>query len=265
MLSELSLKNKRSKSIGMAGVVVTISMLSAATTMAQTDSTNVLGEPNPISVQLSQIGQPVPSSVIVEANGLEWVWASPGALNGGYTNGIDVGHDGFVFATQAQWALRPPIAAFRNPDKCASPWFDYTYNNCDWGDAALEVYEGYGTYGSAPTEEYPAGPDGNYPMHPLGETWLVRIANEPPTADAGGPYLTPVNGSVMFDGSGSSDPDGNTLSYAWTADGGSLNDATLQMPTYTADSVPGIWNVTLTVNDGTVDSRANRFSRRFRS
>lgn len=136
----------------------------------------------------SMIGQPVPASVIVVHNGLEWVWASPCALNG-CTAGIDVGHDDFRFATVAEWALRPSADQFRNPDKCASPWFDFTHNHCDWADASQATDDNFhnccslSTYGSAPAGE--GGPTGGYgdPMHPVAETWLVRgqVDNTPPT------------------------------------------------------------------------------------
>lgn len=131
----------------------------------------------------SALGQPVPASVIVVYNGLQWVWASPCALNGGCTSGIDVGHDGFVFATVEQWALRPPISAFRDPDKCAAPWFDHDWNHCDWADAALDTEFhnalGLSTYGSAPAGV--GGPAGGFgdPMVALAETWLVRDGTPP--------------------------------------------------------------------------------------
>ena len=73
--------------------------------------------------------------------------------------------------------------------------------------------------------------------------------NQAPTAVAGGPYLVAVNASVDFDGSGSSDPEGDTLTEIWTAAGGSVAGNT-----YTAGSEAGIFDVCLTVNDGTVDS-----------
>lgn len=85
------------------------------------------------------LGQPVPSSLIVTHNGLEWVWASPCADNGCTANML-IGHDGFGFATLDQWVLRPPVSAFGGPfegdaGKCASPYFDQRWNHCDWNDA----------------------------------------------------------------------------------------------------------------------------------
>jgi PKD repeat protein len=68
-------------------------------------------------------------------------------------------------------------------------------------------------------------------------------------ADPNGPYLGPLE--VCFDGTGSSDPDGDPLSYSWNFGDG--NTGTGATPCYTyADA--GIYDVCLTVNDGTVDS-----------
>jgi PKD repeat protein len=44
----------------------------------------------------------------------------------------------------------------------------------------------------------------------------VSVDNRPPVASVGGPYSAIVGQSILFDGSGSSDPDaGQTLSYSW--------------------------------------------------
>src|SRR5207237_2488196 len=40
--------------------------------------------------------------------------------------------------------------------------------------------------------------------------------NHPPTAAAGGPYTGNEGAALAFDGSGSSHPDGDALTYAWT-------------------------------------------------
>jgi PKD repeat protein len=60
-------------------------------------------------------------------------------------------------------------------------------------------------------------------------------ANQPPTAMA---TATPTTGSapltVNFDGTGSSDPEGSPLTYAWDLDGdGAYDDSTASRPTYT--------------------------------
>jgi hypothetical protein len=92
------------------------------------------------------------------------------------------------------------------------------------------------------------GRGGNGNWH-LVEITLDATLNESPTANAGGPYLVAVGQQVTLDGSGSSDPDSDSLTEAWTVDGGTVSGNV-----FTAGSVPGIYDVELVVNDGTVDS-----------
>ena len=80
---------------------------------------------------------------------------------------------------------------------------------------------------------------------------VFRIANHPPTANAGGPYAGTRLQAVSFSGAASSDPDGDALSYAWDfGDGGTAPGVA---PTHHYAGV-GTFTVTLTVNDGTVPS-----------
>ena len=47
-------------------------------------------------------------------------------------------------------------------------------------------------------------------------TWsFTTLPNQMPTADAGGPYSGTVDHTIVFDGSGSSDPDGSIVGYRW--------------------------------------------------
>ncbi len=74
----------------------------------------------------------------------------------------------------------------------------------------------------------------------------VSGGNLNPTADAGGPYSAIVGSEVSFDGSGSSDPEGSSLTYFWDfGDGNSSSDTN---PNHTYSST-GTYTVTLVVTD----------------
>jgi hypothetical protein len=82
--------------------------------------------------------------------------------------------------------------------------------------------------------------------------------NTRPVADPG-PSQTVMRGdTVMLDGSGSYDDDGDPLTYHWTLEKPEGSDAVLSdqnaiMPTFVAD-VAGEYTATLIVNDGKIDS-----------
>jgi len=50
--------------------------------------------------------------------------------------------------------------------------------------------------------------------------------NQPPVADAGGPYIVNEGSPVVLDASGSTDPDGDTMSYDWDYENDGTYDAT---------------------------------------
>jgi len=77
--------------------------------------------------------------------------------------------------------------------------------------------------------------------------------NTAPVADPGGPYLGAINTAISFDGSGSTDADDDPMTYAWTFYEGDIEGGTGAAPTHSYDSA-AIYNICLTVNDGTVDS-----------
>ena len=80
-----------------------------------------------------------------------------------------------------------------------------------------------------------------YPEHDY-----VPPADEPPVANAGGPYSGTAGVEVQFNGLGSSDPDNAIATYAWTfGDNGTGTGATPQH-TYNTD---GTYDVSLTVTD----------------
>jgi|GEM_PF-3620009 len=79
------------------------------------------------------------------------------------------------------------------------------------------------------------------------------IPDDPPIADAGGPYVGFPGEAIVFDGSSSSDPDGYLTRFMW--DFGGINVKFGQSVSYLFDS-PGTYKVYLTVfdNEGNHDT-----------
>jgi PKD repeat protein len=122
------------------------------------------------------------------------------------------------------------INANAQPGWCSGT--DSEGRTCTWSDL----------YGSSLSP--PAGVGGDLDPVPGGE---------PPVADANGPYEGFVGQPVLFDASGSTDPDGNQTiaSYTWNFGDGSpevtVTTDTVEH-TYTAE---GVYNVSLIVTDDT--------------
>jgi RHS repeat-associated protein len=76
---------------------------------------------------------------------------------------------------------------------------------------------------------------------------ITAGGNQNPVADAGGPYTGRVNKPVQFDGSGSYDPDEDSLTYSW--DFGDEGIGIGVNPSHTYSSI-GTFTVILTVSDG---------------
>jgi uncharacterized repeat protein (TIGR01451 family) len=97
------------------------------------------------------------------------------------------------------------------------------------------------------------GPDGALYYADFDGGTIRRIAysaNQPPIASAtGSPTNGPAPLTVNFNGSGSSDPEGGPLSYAWDLDGdGAFDDSTAVSPSHTYTQ-PGSYNARLRVTD----------------
>ena len=91
-----------------------------------------------------------------------------------------------------------------------------------------------------------AGNDGLGGVATAATAILVSNVNRAPVANPGGPYSGLANVPVNFDGSASSDPDGDPLTYMWAfGDAGSGTGAT---PSHTY-LTGGTFTVTLTVTD----------------
>jgi uncharacterized repeat protein (TIGR01451 family) len=97
------------------------------------------------------------------------------------------------------------------------------------------------------------GPDGALYYADFDGGTIRRIAyalNQPPIASAtGSPTNGPAPLTVSFDDSGSSDPEGGPLTYAWDLDGdGAFDDSTTVTPTCTYTQ-PGTYDARLRVTD----------------
>ncbi|MGH2925424.1 MAG: PKD domain-containing protein, partial [Solirubrobacterales bacterium] len=108
--------------------------------------------------------------------------------------------------------------------------------------------------GAAHPVDLQIGPDGNLYYADLTGGTIRRISyasgNQSPIAVA---KATPTSGGVplkvTFDGFGSSDPDGDHLSFSWDLNGdGTYGDSIAARPTYTYSS-PGVYKASLMVTD----------------
>jgi PKD repeat protein len=165
-------------------------------------------------------------------------------------------------ATIGQVTNEPPVADPNGPytgtagmpvtfDGSGSTDSDGTIASYDWnfGDGAS------GT-GVSPTHTYAA--DGVFTVSltvtdDAGATdsatttaTIGQVTNEPPVADPNGPYTGTVGVAVVFDGTGSNDPDGTIVAFEWDFGDGNTGTGETPSHTYAAD---GTFTVTLTVTD----------------
>lgn len=122
----------------------------------------------PIVAQTPINPPPVAANAYIMFGGFDWVWASP--CSGGCSQIIF--QDNFRYATVDEWVNRPSPYDFLDPNgnyfdegygmmRCGSPWFDLSYDHCDFGDAV----NGFVTSGPL---------NGDYGGN--NETWLIREA-----------------------------------------------------------------------------------------
>jgi hypothetical protein len=92
--------------------------------------------------------------------------------------------------------------------------------------------------------------------HSEWDLFVVKLEeNQPPTADAGGPYSVAEGSTVVLDGAGSSDPDGDVLTYDWDLDGdGVFDDYTGPDPVFGPKDDNGSFTVSVQVTDPSGES-----------
>ncbi len=116
------------------------------------------------------------------------------------------------------------------------------------------MYNEYALTRGTVLSQFP-GEDGRW-----GTRWgSIRVADNPPTADAGGPYQLDEGASLSLDASLSSDPDSDPLTYSWDVNGDNVfGDATGVSPTLSWAQLsalgitdgPSTFNVRVQVDDG---------------
>ena len=86
----------------------------------------------------------------------------------------------------------------------------------------------------------------------------ITVQDRAPTAMAGSNSSVLPGNTYTLDGSGSSDPDGDTITYAWTQTAGTpvtLDTSVVGKATFTAPLQPGVLQFSLVVNDGELSSQ----------
>ena len=84
-------------------------------------------------------------------------------------------------------------------------------------------------------------------------TAIVTVMNHAPVGSAGADATVAANAPVALDGAGSSDADGDPLTYKWVQTAGpsvSLSSSSSANPTFVAPNSAAVLQFTLVVNDG---------------
>ena len=140
----------------------------------------------------------------------------------------------------------------------ADPNGDTLTYSWDFGDGSMgsgvnptHSYAAEGTY----TVILTVSDDSQLQSDPVATTAEIAFApaNRAPTANPGGPYTGDTGVAIRFDGSRSSDPDGDALTYSWNFGDGSTGTGATPSHTYTA---AGRYEVSLVVSDGALESAA---------
>ncbi|MGD8977197.1 MAG: PKD domain-containing protein [Gammaproteobacteria bacterium] len=157
---------------------------------------------------------------------------------------------GGPYTGEAGSAVQLDGSASFDPDgNIASYDWDFGDGNNGTGPNPLHTYASGGNYTASLVVTDNQGDSS--PASTAAVTIDDPVVNLPPVADPGGPYTGETGVAVQFDGSGSSDPNNDAISYAWDFGDGGTSD--LESPSHTY-AAAGAYTVRLTVNDGLLDS-----------
>ena len=187
-----------------------------------------------------------------DGNSNSWVLVGPAGFSAGDTYNTSLALDG----------NGTPYVAYRddgNSSKATVMKFDGNSNS--WVTVGNAGFSAYSTSFTSLALDGSGTPyvayrdDGNSKK----ATVMKFVPNQPPVADAGTNQTVIVNETVQLDGSSSSDPDSDPLTYSWSfyskpaGSGATLSSTTDVSPTFEPD-VAGDYVVQLVVNDGIVNS-----------
>ncbi len=129
---------------------------------------------------------------------------------------------------------------------------DDVFDRVPWGAFTTLNNHKYWTLimGSGTAVQFTFQIDDHYASNNTGGLCVsTEMLNRPPVADPNGPYLETLGVELVFDGTGSSDWEGDALTYDWDFGDGTVGVAVGATPIH-AYTAAGIYDVCLTVDDG---------------
>jgi chitodextrinase len=161
-------------------------------------------------------------------------------------NGAPVAKAGGPYKEAVGHAITFDASQSTDPDGDALTYaWDFGDGTKGSGVTTSHAYASAGTFNVTVTVE-----DGRGGTNAASTTATIAApppVNRAPVAVVGGPYKALAGGAVAFDGSGSSDPDGDSLTYAWDFGDGAKGSGVNPTRAYASADT---FTITLTVDDG---------------